>query len=503
MFFLYTPFLYLLLLPLGLFLLSFMQREGLERFFTPAVLKQISSSKGVKNSPRKYRLFLLAIALFILSLARPITDAKNFSQTASIPLVIAIDVSKSMQTKDIYPNRLTFAKEKVQILLAHAKNLQIGILFFTKSAYLAYPISENLPAIAAMLRQADLKQTPGEGTNIFAAIEGANELLQGQTNKNILLLSDGGKKSDFKEESAYLKQNNLSLYSIGIGSENTKKLSLESGALYENYTLGSQDIDKILARIQREAQRKATSLSKTKAHRELFAYPLFLALLLLLYIFSSFKNTHLLLLFAVLQSIPNTAEAGLLDFYKISKAQNCYKEKNYKQAIALYKTLPPKKETLYNLANALYKEKEYKQALKMYKKALSNNRKLNAKTLHNIANCYFQQKKLTLAKKYYEKSFAISKNSATKENLDITNKILQRLKKQKSKNKTTLKGFPKLSIWKKDAPSAVSSNFTVTLQNVVLSEEQKWMQLLKHKQTPLFLRKLDTKRISKNAQNDF
>jgi Ca-activated chloride channel family protein len=492
MFFLHASLLYLLVLPLILFLLSFMQTQGLESFFSKAVLEKLSINKAADNSKRKYRFFLLAIALFILSLAQPVTAKKSLPQTLSIPLVIAIDFSKSMQIQDIYPNRLAFAKEKAQLLLAHAKNLQVGILFFTKDSYLAYPISENLPAIAAMLQRADFNKTLGRGTNIFAAIEGANILLKNYSNKNILLLSDGGEKSNFKEERAYLKENNLSLYALDINSNKSK-----------NLTYGSQDIDNILAQLQEDALRKATPSSKIKRNAELFQYPLFLGLLLLVYIFSSFKKENFILLFILFQFTPKQAHAGLLDFYEISKAQSCYKEKKYLQAIAIYKKLPQTKEARYNLAVALYKAKKYEQALKTFKRSLSNDKTLNAKILHNIGNCYFQQKRVSLAKKYYKKSYAISKNRYTKENLAITNKILKRLKKR---NKKEIKGLPmlsKLTIEQKDFSTTVSSDFTVKLQDMVMSEEQKWMQLLKHRHAPLFLRKLNTKRRSINAQNDF
>lgn len=484
-------------------MLSLKKQKGIWKLFSQETLEKLSVNKHPDNSAYKYRLFLLVIALFIIALARPVMNEKNLHTQISIPLVVAVDFSKSMQKTDIYPERLTFAKKKLQVLLSCAKTMQIGVIFFTTDAYLAYPISEDIASIQNMMQKANFKQNLGKGTNIFAALQSSTELLKPYKNKNILLLSDGGKKSSFTKEINYLKKNNVTLYALGIGSDNAKTLALGSGGSYKDYNFGANDINVILADLKKKAKYKSKTFSNHKEYTELFRYPLFCALLLLVFISSSFHKQTLILVVLLFQISHSDSHADLLDFIKIQNADESYKKTRYFKAAKIYKTLPENKETLYNIGNALYKAGDYKNALKYYKKGFSHDTKFNAKVLHNIGNCYFKLKRLNLAKKYYEKSFNISKNKKTKENLTITNKILKRMQKRVRSKTDEDKFLSKLTIDQSETGTTFSSNFTVKLEDVVMTEEQRWMHLLQNKNSPIFLRKLKTNKVSSNEEQQF
>ena len=83
------------------------------RFSKNALEKLSVSNQYFSNKARNITLFL-SLIFMIIALARPVTNEKiNDVKSELNAVVIAIDVSKSMNAIDIYPNRLEFAKTKL------------------------------------------------------------------------------------------------------------------------------------------------------------------------------------------------------------------------------------------------------------------------------------------------------------------------------------------------------------------------------------------------------
>ena len=187
----------------------------------------------------------------------------------------------------------------------------------------------------------------------------------------------------------------------------------------------------------------------------------------------------------------------------LHKAKNLYDEQKYAQSAKLYKTVVKNSEGYYNLANALYKAHNYKEALSMYKKSLSKNGSMKAEILHNIGNCYVQMSELKLAKKYYEEALKSAQNSATKDNLDRVNKALlkkqKKQKEQKPKIKRICTGIA-VAVDHKELEAPPSSKYEIEVEDLVLSEEKRWMKLLQKQKVPIFLQKIETERMSHDVK---
>lgn len=547
MFFLYEPVLYALCLPLLFFVLSFRAgKNTMKKIFVSSVLAQLSVRKDKLEAPGRYRIFLLALSLFILSLARPVMDEKNISREQMlIPVVIALDVSKSMHIKDIYPDRLSFAKQKLEKLISKSLNMRIGIVFFDSSAYMAYPVSEDTDAVAYMLEHLDKKQKFEGGSNIFSALEAAVYMLRSFPAKNIILLSDGGNSGDVSKEIAYTKENALRVYAIGMASdtggylsddENSlsvlnptlKRLAIESGGRYEGFSWGGHDIDTIVSQIKKDSFKEVNRRYPFKEYTELFAYPLALGVLLLFFAFYSFarlnqeKTVLVWLVASGLLFTQTKLQAGVLDFVTLYQAKQLYKEEKYANSAELYQSVVSNKEGYYNLANALYQANRYKEAISAYQKSLSESKTMNAKALHNMGNCYVQLEALESAKRSYERALDQVQNPLTKENLnwvdmalleekkkkDIKKKKQGKKKARKKKRKRECKkaGRDKkgqnISSSKIELEPPEHSSYEVELKNLRLSQEQHWMKLLQKQQAPSFLQKLKTQRMSQNVQDD-
>ena len=85
-----------------------------------------------------FALFLLTLALLILGLARPVANVNATSSQSTI--MLALDVSLSMCSSDISPNRLTVAQEAAETFIQGVENgTRVGIVAFAGFAELVAP----------------------------------------------------------------------------------------------------------------------------------------------------------------------------------------------------------------------------------------------------------------------------------------------------------------------------------------------------------------------------
>ncbi len=466
MFFLHIDMLFLLIIPIALFFIVKNTNSNLNNLFATEVLKQITLSKEGVGAKKRAIVFLLALMLLIIALARPVKQDANINVSAKVtPIIVALDVSKSMLAKDIYPNRLLVAKKKVKQIVKQAKNANIGIILFAKNAFILSPISEDVTSLLYILDRFDENINFNAGSDVMATLQGAYELFKEYKSKNIIMLSDGGNANNYDNEIEFLKENNITLYAIGLATklgapipdkggyvvddsgkivnvglnEQIKNLALQSGGGYIDFSIDDSDINAILEQIDKRAKKEQLKTHKAKTYVEYFYYPLSLSLLLFLISFisiSSFallskqipRTSNILAIFIFL-SIPfSHLKSGILDFKHILDAKQSYKNKQYENAIKEYKKLSPSNESYYNLANAYYKAKQYENAIEYYKKITSSNKELKHNSLHNLGNSYFYLNKLDEAQKSYEKALKIRDDKQTKHNLE-------EIKKQKKKKK--------------------------------------------------------------------
>jgi Ca-activated chloride channel family protein len=110
-------------------------------------------------------LFLLAIALLLVSVGRPAAVVTLPAQHETV--ILAIDVSGSMRATDVKPNRLAATQAAAKAFVdAQPRSTRIGIVTFAGIASLVQPPTENREDIA----QAIDRLQPQRGTAIGSAI---------------------------------------------------------------------------------------------------------------------------------------------------------------------------------------------------------------------------------------------------------------------------------------------------------------------------------------------
>ena len=467
--FLYINTLFFMLIPsIILMFLIVTKKDLFSQYFEKQTLKKLSISN--KYLSKKIRNILLFSSLFlmILALARPVMNEKEHDSKQNLnAIIIAIDISKSMLASDIYPNRLTFAKKKLLEIIDQSKDSAIGIILFAKSSFILSPLTQDFHSLKILLDNIDNNMNFDNGTNIYSTLETTNKLLKNYSNKDLIILSDGSDKNEFKEEIEFANKNKINIYVIATATKKGSAIKLKDGnyltnskneivtvklnnkiknlafgtnGAYINYSLNNNDVIQILTEINSKSKKQEFKSQKIKTYTELFYYPLFLGIILLLISFSSIpslkKKSNLIVLFVsiILFLInPHNLNANLLDFQTINKANELYKNKEYKNAIKEYKKINPSVQRDYNIANSLYNNGNYKEAIKEYSNIKSDDSKLNFQKLHNLGNSYVKTKDLNKALETYKKALKLKDDPQTKENYEIVKKALEKQKDKKNK----------------------------------------------------------------------
>lgn len=449
-----------------IFLLMFLimtNKDSFQKYFSKEILEKLSVANKYMGKTTRNILLFIALILMTIALSRPVINEneQSFKQEVA-SIVIAIDVSKSMLATDIYPNRLTLAKQKLLNIIENSKQNAIAVILFAKSSFILSPVTQDFNSLKILVENLSLGMNFDNGSNIFSTLETTNKLLKDYDNKNLILLTDGGNNDSYEDEIKYANEHKINIYTIALATsnatpikldngkfltkedgsivtvtlnENIKNLSLNTNGGYINFSINNDDINQILEDINRKSSKKELESKKFKTYTELFYYPLGLAILILLIAFSSFptlrrKNIVNLFLIGFIFIFANDLKAFEFDFNTIKKANEAYKNEKYEEASKNFDKVLNTPEAKYDYANSLYKEKKYKEALTQYKNVVSSNKDLEYKKLHNMGNSYVRLNDLENAKKMYENALKIKEDKETRENLETVQKLLEKLKNQ-------------------------------------------------------------------------
>ncbi len=187
-------------------------------------LKAFENAKSFRQQARHilFILRLLTISMLILALARPKKILQNTEKTTKgISIVMAIDISGSMEAKDFDPNRLEVAKKEAINFISGRPNDRIGIVAFAAESFTQCPLTTDHATAINLLRQ--LKTGIVEdGTAIGLGLANAVARLKNDNAKSkvIILLTDGVNNSgEVSPLSAadMAKALGIRVYTIGIG----------------------------------------------------------------------------------------------------------------------------------------------------------------------------------------------------------------------------------------------------------------------------------------------
>jgi Ca-activated chloride channel homolog len=214
----------LLIIPAVLILIIFTQKIRRKNFARFAE-KRFYDYYFQQLSPFRYDLknFLLLLALFflIIALARPQWDKEmQIVQKEGVDIVIAIDVSKSMDATDISPSRIERAKDQISLFIDQLEGDRIAIVTFAGRSYVQCPLTDDYGAARLFLSLLDTETVGSYGTDIGKALQTSmNVFDESDKHKIIILVSDG---EDMEENATKIAEDiykkGAIIYSMGIGS---------------------------------------------------------------------------------------------------------------------------------------------------------------------------------------------------------------------------------------------------------------------------------------------
>ncbi len=147
----------------------------------------------------KFILFMVAYAFLILAAADPQIGSKmEEEKKKGADLMILLDVSNSMLSEDMTPNRLESAKQAIAQLVDKLHSDRIGIIVFAGEAYVQLPMTTDYSAAKLFLGTINPGMVPTQGTAIGAAIDMGMKSFDFKdgTGKAMIIITDGENHED-------------------------------------------------------------------------------------------------------------------------------------------------------------------------------------------------------------------------------------------------------------------------------------------------------------------
>lgn len=203
---------------------------------------QMSSLSAFAGMSKSYKYYLrhlpfalrcIALGLIIFVLARPQSTSNwSNSTTEGIDIVMAIDLSGSMQAQDLKPNRLDAAINVATEFVAGRQNDKMGLVVFAGESFTQCPLTTD-QAVLINLFHAIPSIELQDGTAIGMGLSTAVARIKDSEAKSkvIILLTDGENNAGqiTPETAAELaKTFGIRVYTIGVGTNGTAPFPVQT-----------------------------------------------------------------------------------------------------------------------------------------------------------------------------------------------------------------------------------------------------------------------------------
>ncbi|MCG5054009.1 MAG: VWA domain-containing protein [Myxococcales bacterium] len=219
----------LLLLPLLVFAFvsSFTRRRRqLARLGEAGLIGRMTANVSGARQVLRAVYVTVAVLLLVVALARPQAGGRaKLERQRGLDLVVALDFSKSMLARDIYPSRLERAKRELERLMDDLAGDRIGLVAFAGET-LSYPPTTDYAAVKLFWRDLEPQDMAVGGTAVGRALKAAVGQLTRLRAKGgasraqvILLLTDGeDTESEPLEVAAEAARLGIKIFAVGVGS---------------------------------------------------------------------------------------------------------------------------------------------------------------------------------------------------------------------------------------------------------------------------------------------
>jgi Ca-activated chloride channel family protein len=397
-------------------------REVIDPVLMPYVLSR-TPGRGVD-----YRWWLLGAAGIVAVVAMAGPAWQRIDQPvfrAEQAVVVALDLSRSMDAQDIEPSRLARARLKILGMLERRQSGQTALLVYTANAFTVTPLTDDTDTIAALVNSLSTDIMPSRGSYPETGIRKGLSLLEqaGVGYGEVLLITDGGSSPAAERAARDLKAAGYTLSILGVGTREgapiprmaggfvtdnrgaiavarleergLRDLATAGGGRFAVLSSDDSDLDHLLSgEIAAAAAADDDSLATDQWREE----GPWLVLLLLPLAALAFRKGWVLLLVVFIAPLPAPAEAAFWEDLWFNKNQQAakaleegspadaavlfddqewravarYQSGDYTRSAAEFAEFDDTR-NLYNLGNALAQQGEFDSAIDAYEQVLEAN----------------------------------------------------------------------------------------------------------------------------------
>ena len=185
--------------------------------------KRLSTSRPAWTHFTGLGLALTGLTGLIIALAQPESGEEWIEvESEGRNILFCIDISRSMLTDDVSPNRLLAARAAALEVLEKFPNDRVGVLLFSGEILVQAPLTIDHGFIEQTLAQLEPDDIPSGGSDLTRAIEQGTSLLvsTGQRSNIMVVFSDGEKSSaGLDTAAAQAADSGIFIYALGFGKE--------------------------------------------------------------------------------------------------------------------------------------------------------------------------------------------------------------------------------------------------------------------------------------------
>ena len=393
-----------------------------QKVVDPALAPHVLSGSPNRKSDLRWWLLGVTGVIAVLSLAGPAWERIEQPVFRSDQaLVVALDLSRSMDAQDVTPSRMLRARLKILDILERRASGQTALIVYSSNAFTVAPLTSDTDTIAALVNSLSTDIMPSRGSYPTAAIYKGQQLLEqaGAVVGEVLLITDGGASPATERAARDLRDAGYTLSVLGVGTtegapipklsggfvtdqagqiavarleeRGLRELAMHGGGRYATLASDGRDLDYLMA--GEVGTRKASDDAlATDQWREEGPW---LALLLLPLGALAFRRGWVVVLAFAILPWSQPAEASLWDdlwFNRDQQAQQQLEAGNAADAAALFEDPEWRAvaeyeagayaqsaarfaeqedlRNLYNLGNALARQGEFESAIDAYEQVL-------------------------------------------------------------------------------------------------------------------------------------
>lgn len=201
-----------------------------------------SDTSTLRKQPKSWRIYLIHVpfiltclifTLLVLALARPqLNNSWHKESTEGIDIMMALDLSGTMQAEDLKPNRLEAAKAVAEEFALARPNDNIGLVVFAGESYTQCPLTTDHAVLVNLFKAVKFGMIE-DGTAIGLGLANAVNRMKDSPTKSkvIILLTDGSNnRGDIDPLTAaeIAKTFGIRVYAIGVGSYGEARVPVQT-----------------------------------------------------------------------------------------------------------------------------------------------------------------------------------------------------------------------------------------------------------------------------------